>query len=92
MTRGNNFHRQCDVPEAKVGARHMQVAAGSHHTVLLLSDGQVVACGYNDFGQCNVPEAAWGPKGRCIDMVVQVWLVGPCLRLGPLARAQRPGP
>lgn len=33
------------------------VAAGSHHTVGLLSDGSVVATGRNDHGQCNM--RAW---------------------------------
>jgi len=29
--------------------------AGKQHTVLLRSDGTVVACGSNDDGQCNIP-------------------------------------
>src|SRR5262245_64492782 len=33
----------------------VQVAAGAHHTVALRSDGNVVAWGNNNSGQCNVP-------------------------------------
>ena len=32
----------------------MAVAAGGYHTVGLKSDGTVVACGWNERGQCNV--------------------------------------
>jgi alpha-tubulin suppressor-like RCC1 family protein len=31
-----------------------QVSAGGDHTVLLRSDGRVVACGTNHYGQCNI--------------------------------------
>ena len=31
------------------------VSAGFDHTVLLRSDGEAVACGLNDFGQCDIP-------------------------------------
>ena len=31
------------------------VSAGAGHTVLLRSDGQVVACGKNQNGQCSIP-------------------------------------
>jgi|ERR1711971_593825 len=50
---------------------YTQVAAGVYHTVLLRSDGTVVACGYNGFGQCSIPaldgdvtytEAIWKPR------------------------------
>merc|ERR1719491_2569511 len=34
---------------------YTQVAAGSGHTVLLRSDGVVVACGSNADGKCNIP-------------------------------------
>ena len=33
----------------------VEVAAGGQHTVARRSDGSVVAWGYNDYGQCNVP-------------------------------------
>src|SRR5262245_37244133 len=32
-----------------------EVAAGAYYTVARRSDGSVVAWGYNDFGQCDVP-------------------------------------
>ena len=31
------------------------VAIGFGHTVLLTSDGNAVACGQNDWGECNIP-------------------------------------
>ena len=31
------------------------VSAGRSHTVLLRNDGTVVACGWNEVGQCNIP-------------------------------------
>jgi len=37
------------------GLSYTQVSAGGAHTVLLRSDGSVVACGANNWGQCNVP-------------------------------------
>merc|ERR1712232_1232237 len=37
------------------GATYTRIAAGDKHTVLLRSDGTAVACGYNIYGQCNVP-------------------------------------
>merc|ERR1712137_166139 len=30
--------------------------AGHGHTVLLRSDGRAVSCGFNGFGQCNIPD------------------------------------
>jgi alpha-tubulin suppressor-like RCC1 family protein len=38
------------------------VSAGSHHTVLLRSDGSAVAIGKNEFGQCDIPSLAQGLK------------------------------
>ena len=32
----------------------MQVSAGEYHTALLVSDGSAVACGDNEYGQCNL--------------------------------------
>merc|ERR1719356_208975 len=37
------------------GLTYTQVAAGTHHTVLLRSDGSAVACGGNDDGECEIP-------------------------------------
>ena len=36
------------------------MSAGDSHAVLLRSDGQVVACGKNDHGQCHIPHLAVG--------------------------------
>ena len=33
----------------------VEIAAGDSHTLARRSDGAVVACGWNYFGQCNVP-------------------------------------
>ena len=38
------------------------MSAGSDHTVLVRSDGQVVACGCNFDGQCNIPDLPEGIK------------------------------
>ena len=42
-----------DVPAGLSGVT--AIAAGTHHTVALKSDGTVVAWGYNGYGGCNVP-------------------------------------
>ena len=34
----------------------VEIAAGSHHTVGLKSDGTVVAVGLNNYGQCDVTD------------------------------------
>jgi len=39
---------------------YSQVACGSYHTVLLRSDGSVVACGDNLVGQCSIPRLEGG--------------------------------
>merc|ERR1719183_2425345 len=39
---------------------YVQAAAGGGHTVLLRSDGEVDAIGYNANGQCNVPSLPAG--------------------------------
>ncbi|CAK9049098.1 E3 ISG15--protein ligase Herc6 [Durusdinium trenchii] len=46
---------QCKIPPLKEGMSYNQVAAGCFHTVLLRSDGDVVACGSNSDGQCDIP-------------------------------------
>ena len=33
----------------------MAMAASLQHAVLLTSNGTAVACGYNEWGQCNIP-------------------------------------
>ena len=40
--------------------RYSQVAAGSSHTVALKSDGNVIAWGNNQYGQCTVPDGLSG--------------------------------
>ena len=52
--------------------RYEQVAAGFDHTVLLRSNRTVVACGRNDYGQCNLASAVpcalkgwWDSSGQC---------------------------
>ena len=47
------------------------------HTVLLRSDGLAVACGRNDFGQCDIPpldEGASYTQGFS-EVMVMLWLV-----------------
>merc|ERR1712232_187743 len=38
-----------------MGRRADKVVAGGQHSLLLKSDGTVVACGDNTYGQCNIP-------------------------------------
>ena len=52
--------------------RYEQVAAGFDHTVLLRSNRTVVACGRNDYGQCNLASAVpcalkgwWDSNDQC---------------------------
>ena len=45
-----SFNRQIG-PDDEI----MQVAAGNHHTVALLTDGSVACWGRNNSGQCTVP-------------------------------------
>jgi len=69
---GRNDYGQCNIPELdfKSGLcsklklegelSYTQVATGHRHTVLLRSDGTVVACGSNEEGQCNIPALGHG--------------------------------
>lgn len=47
------------------------------HTVLLRSDGLAVACGRNDFGQCDIPPLDEGASyTQCFsEVMVMLWLV-----------------
>ena len=51
----NNGHGECDIPPLDEGVTYTQVSAGDSHTVLLRSDGRVVACGDNECRQCDIP-------------------------------------
>merc|ERR1712060_888156 len=50
-----NGDEQCKIPALDGDMTYVQVAAGGYHTVLLRSDGAVVACGWNGDNQCNTP-------------------------------------
>lgn len=53
---GNNQSYNFDQIPAQVGSvGASKIAGGADHFVALLNDGTVVAWGYNDEGQCNVP-------------------------------------
>ena len=53
-------------PPLDEGMSYTQVSAGSVHTVLLRSDGSVVAFGGNDVEQCDIPS--------CTMLDLQKWL------------------
>ena len=46
--------RKCKSVHLKTSRRN-RAAAGHGHTVLLRSDGTVIACGGNNSGQCSIP-------------------------------------
>ena len=46
---------QCNVPALRDGLTYAQVSVDIWHTVLLLSNGDAVACGADAFGQRNIP-------------------------------------
>ena len=55
---GRGGNGQCDIPPSLAKgtrARIAQVAVGGAHNVVLLEDGKVVAWGWNESRQCNVP-------------------------------------
>src|SRR4051812_6964311 len=43
------------LPLVRPGTKFVAVAQGSEHSLGLKSDGTVMAWGWNDYGQCNVP-------------------------------------
>ncbi|KNE67136.1 hypothetical protein AMAG_12209 [Allomyces macrogynus ATCC 38327] len=69
---GANRHGQCGTGTTSTvqatpyrvptGARVVDVACGSHHTIALLETGTVVAFGHNKFGQLGVPIVEPGIK------------------------------
>ena len=64
---GDNSVGQHNIPPLDEGISYSQVSAGDSHTVLLRSDGQAVARGWNSDGQCNIPSLRswrdWLPFG-----------------------------
>ena len=63
---GLNKHGQCDVS----GWRDtMAIAAGSHHTIGLRSDGTVTAVGWNEHGQCNAAGAILYQFAGCVHTI-----------------------
>ncbi|MEY3026016.1 MAG: hypothetical protein RLZZ238_913 [Planctomycetota bacterium] len=52
---GRNDFGQGTVPALPLGTSYNAVAAGSNHTALLRSDGEITCVGDNSFGQCDVP-------------------------------------
>ena len=50
------------IPNVPTGVTYVGIAAGYNHTALLRSDGQIVAIGYNSYGQCNVPPLSVGER------------------------------
>lgn len=54
---GNDRYGICDVPALPPDGslRYVAAAAGDCHTVLIRSDGEAIAFGRNDAGQCIVP-------------------------------------
>lgn len=44
---------------------NFQVSAGHYHSVLLRSDGLVVTCGDNSYGQCEIPPPEAGKHYVC---------------------------
>ena len=50
--------RRCAVPARPAGTRYVAAAAGGHHTVLLRDDGEAVAFGGNEHGQCTLGSTA----------------------------------
>jgi len=65
------------VPELPPGTQYVVAAAGDFHTVLIRSDGDAVAFGRYDHGQCDVPELPPGTQyvvaaaGRCRTILIR---------------------
>lgn len=59
----------------------MQICSGRDHTVLLRSGGRIVACGFNEHGQCDIPSAEAGGEYH---------LVGPVRDCRAALRRRRP--
>jgi len=51
---GNTENQETPVPLDFIGAKVIQLAAGSNHSVALLEDGKVMAWGDNSFGQLGI--------------------------------------
>lgn len=55
---GNVLYGMGEIYTPASGVEAVSVAAGENHTVILLSNGKVVAFGDNSYGQCNVSSFA----------------------------------
>ncbi len=53
---GDNTHGQCTVPPLQLGAKFVQLACGTNHTLAIQSNGELAAWGGNDYGQIRVPK------------------------------------
>jgi len=49
-----------DIPPLEKDISYIQVSAGEMYTVLLRSDSDVVASGWDRYGQCTIPELEEG--------------------------------
>ena len=85
--------RSCGVcgiaPALEDGLTYTHAAAGFLYTVLLRSDGRVVAFGLNDEGQCDMPVLEGprhrrGVRGVSWDTREQSWRIFSCLRQGQI--------
>ena len=70
---------QCSVPDLPAGVTYTHVAAGGCHSMLLRSDGGVVAFGSNHGGQCAIHSvkkgegyipAGWAPPVLPLQLVL----------------------
>ena len=70
-----------------VNAAQPQVAAGVYYTVGLITDGTVLAVGYNNDGQCDVSlwtdiqQVATGGGGDPIALLCHLEILSACLQL-----------
>lgn len=63
---------RCDIPPLEKDISYIQVSAGEMYTVLLRSDSDVVASGWDRYGQCTIPELE---EGVSYTLMGVPWLV-----------------